>query len=267
LEAVNSEFRIRLCVFAFLPSGRFGAEENEQYQKNRSVTPGRQKRTGAPNPQGRPIGFRDRRAPLRRTPGPTAPERPQILQKDFMDTLRDPALRVKAEKARMEIHPVDGAAISRLIAELYDPGPEVIVTARDILQPGEKSANSNKAAPALTVRNAITLSQNADLPSKPARSSRTDSRLQIPTPNSNALANIPQGHYSSIDVEPHYKNDLHTGREHDSETRTHGAPMGRIEVGSIEKGCEGSRRQRSEEGKQCARSSGSLARFASLESR
>ena len=55
-----------------------------------------------------------------------------------MDTLRDPALLAEAEKARMEIHPVDGPTIARLMADLYEISPEVKATARDILLPGKK---------------------------------------------------------------------------------------------------------------------------------
>jgi tripartite-type tricarboxylate transporter receptor subunit TctC len=71
-------------------------------------------------------------------PPGTAPERLQVLRKAFMDTLRDPTLRAEAEKARMDINPVEGATIARLMAELYKISPEVVATAREILQPGKK---------------------------------------------------------------------------------------------------------------------------------
>lgn len=71
-------------------------------------------------------------------PPATTPEQLKTLQKAFMNTLQDPALRAEAEKARMDIDPVEGATIARLMGELYDIGPEVKATAREILLPGKK---------------------------------------------------------------------------------------------------------------------------------
>ena len=70
-------------------------------------------------------------------PPATAPEQLKILQKAFMNTLNDPALRAEAEKARMDIDPVEGSTIARLFAELYEISPEVKATAKEILLPGK----------------------------------------------------------------------------------------------------------------------------------
>lgn len=63
------------------------------------------------------------------------PERLAILRKAFMDRVNDPELRADAQRAGLQISPVDGPTIARLIAELYEINPQIWETVREILLP------------------------------------------------------------------------------------------------------------------------------------
>ncbi len=47
-------------------------------------------------------------------------DRLQLLQKAFMETLRDPDLLTEAEKSKVDIDPVDGPTVAKLMAGLYE---------------------------------------------------------------------------------------------------------------------------------------------------
>lgn len=68
-------------------------------------------------------------------PPDTSPKRLQILQKAFIDTLNDPALRAEAERSRMEIAPIDGPTMTRLIGDLYKLSPRAKATVKEIVLP------------------------------------------------------------------------------------------------------------------------------------
>lgn len=61
-------------------------------------------------------------------------QRVRILQKAFMDTLKDPQLLAEAEKAKLEIDPVDGPGIENMVKGLYEIEPAVIQRVKQILQ-------------------------------------------------------------------------------------------------------------------------------------
>ena len=50
-----------------------------------------------------------------------------VLRRAFMETMKDPAFLGEAEKIKLEITPVDGEAVQRLVAEIY-------ATPRDIVR-------------------------------------------------------------------------------------------------------------------------------------
>src|SRR5215831_11078187 len=52
-------------------------------------------------------------------------DRADALRKAFMDTMADADFRAEAEKSQLEITPVDGAHIQKLVAEVYQTPPEV----------------------------------------------------------------------------------------------------------------------------------------------
>jgi tripartite-type tricarboxylate transporter receptor subunit TctC len=62
-------------------------------------------------------------------------DRLQLLQKAFMETLRDPDLLKEAKKSQLEINPVDGATIAKLMAGIYDLSPALKSKLTKILIP------------------------------------------------------------------------------------------------------------------------------------
>ena len=65
---------------------------------------------------------------------PGIPEdRKQALRKAFDDTMKDPEFLKEAKTAALEINPVSGAEVDRLIAELYATPKEVVEQARAVI--------------------------------------------------------------------------------------------------------------------------------------
>src|SRR5262245_3174506 len=66
---------------------------------------------------------------------PQVPEqRVRTLQKAFIDTLKDPQLLAEAEKAKLEIDPVDGPGIEKMVQGLYGIEPAVVNRIKQLLQ-------------------------------------------------------------------------------------------------------------------------------------
>jgi tripartite-type tricarboxylate transporter receptor subunit TctC len=63
----------------------------------------------------------------------------KLLQKAFMETLRDPDLLKEAKKAQIDIAPVDGPTIAKTMADLYDLSPAIKSKLRSLLIPGAKN--------------------------------------------------------------------------------------------------------------------------------
>jgi len=61
------------------------------------------------------------------------PDRVAILRKAFMDTMKDPDFQADAEKAQLEVNPVDGEAVQKLVAEVYRTPADVARKAAQIL--------------------------------------------------------------------------------------------------------------------------------------
>ena len=61
--------------------------------------------------------------------------RVRILQKAFMDTMRDPEFLAEAKKSRLEIAPIDGVATGKALAGLYKLDPAIISRLKEILLP------------------------------------------------------------------------------------------------------------------------------------
>jgi tripartite-type tricarboxylate transporter receptor subunit TctC len=64
-----------------------------------------------------------------------ADDRLKTLQKAFMDTLNDPVLRAEAQKSKLEIGPMDGPAIAKKLASLYELDPPLIAKMKAVLIP------------------------------------------------------------------------------------------------------------------------------------
>ena len=66
---------------------------------------------------------------------PQVPEqRVRALQKAFVSTLKDPQLLAEAEKAKLEIDPVDGPGIEKMVNGLYEIEPAIVNRVKQILE-------------------------------------------------------------------------------------------------------------------------------------
>ena len=65
----------------------------------------------------------------------TPPERLHILQQGFVKTLGDPELLAEANKAGLEIGPVDGPTTAKTFAGLYELSPALISKLKELLVP------------------------------------------------------------------------------------------------------------------------------------
>jgi hypothetical protein len=65
-------------------------------------------------------------------------DRLQLLQKAFMDTLRDPDLLKEAKKSKVDIDPVDGPTLAKMMAGLYDLSPALKSKLATLLIPGRQ---------------------------------------------------------------------------------------------------------------------------------
>ena len=63
-------------------------------------------------------------------------DRLQLLQKAFMETLRDPELLKEAEKSKVDIDPIDGPTVAKLMAGLYELDPAFKSQLTKLLIPG-----------------------------------------------------------------------------------------------------------------------------------
>jgi tripartite-type tricarboxylate transporter receptor subunit TctC len=61
-------------------------------------------------------------------------ERVRTLQKAFVDTLKDTQFLAEAEKAKLEILPVDGPGIEKMVNGLYEMDPGIVSKVKQILQ-------------------------------------------------------------------------------------------------------------------------------------
>jgi len=62
-------------------------------------------------------------------------ERLRALQKAFISALKDPQLLAEAEKAKLEIDPVDGPGVEKMVKGLYEMEPTIVNRVKQLLQP------------------------------------------------------------------------------------------------------------------------------------
>jgi tripartite-type tricarboxylate transporter receptor subunit TctC len=72
--------------------------------------------------------------PFAAPPGVPA-DRAQALRRAFDATLKDPAFLAEAEKLKLDVNPVTGEEVDRLIAELYASPKDVVEEARKAIKP------------------------------------------------------------------------------------------------------------------------------------
>ena len=61
-------------------------------------------------------------------------DRVEALRKAFMDTMRDKDFLADAEKSQLEINPVDGADLEKLVKEIYQTPPQIAQKAAQLLK-------------------------------------------------------------------------------------------------------------------------------------
>jgi tripartite-type tricarboxylate transporter receptor subunit TctC len=67
-------------------------------------------------------------------PPGTPKDRVQILRKAFIDTVKDPEFLADANKARLDINPLDGAELEKNVKEVFNLDPRLIPRAKEILK-------------------------------------------------------------------------------------------------------------------------------------
>ncbi len=67
-----------------------------------------------------------------------APERAALLRQAFDSALRDPELLAEARKLKLDIDPMPGVEVERIIAELYKTPADVVSEVRAIMKPVQK---------------------------------------------------------------------------------------------------------------------------------
>lgn len=67
-------------------------------------------------------------------PPGTPKERVQILQKAFIETMKDPELLAEATKAKLEINPLSGEEVSKSVAEIFKLNAAMISKLKEILK-------------------------------------------------------------------------------------------------------------------------------------
>jgi tripartite-type tricarboxylate transporter receptor subunit TctC len=71
--------------------------------------------------------------PFMAPPG-VPPERAQVLREAFMRTMKDPQFLADADKAKLEITPVSGADIAKLVKEVYGTSKETAAEAAAMIR-------------------------------------------------------------------------------------------------------------------------------------
>jgi len=68
-------------------------------------------------------------------PPATPKDRVQILRKAFTDTLKDPEFLADAKKSKMDIEPVAGEELQKLVLDLYKIDPSTLARLKEVLLP------------------------------------------------------------------------------------------------------------------------------------
>ncbi len=67
-------------------------------------------------------------------PPGTPKDRIAILQKAFMDTMKDPEFLADAKKAKLDINPLDGTELEKNVRDIFNLDPKLIPRAKEILK-------------------------------------------------------------------------------------------------------------------------------------
>ena len=67
-------------------------------------------------------------------PPGTPKDRVMILRRAFMETMKDPEFLAEANKANLDINPLDGAELERNVREVFNLDPTLVPRAKEILK-------------------------------------------------------------------------------------------------------------------------------------
>jgi len=67
-----------------------------------------------------------------------AKDRLELLQRAFIRTFKDPELIAEAKKSQLDVDPVDGPTVTKILTGLYDLKPATVARLKDILLPKKK---------------------------------------------------------------------------------------------------------------------------------
>jgi tripartite-type tricarboxylate transporter receptor subunit TctC len=67
-------------------------------------------------------------------PPGTPKDRIELLRKGFMDTMKDPEFLADAEKAKLDINPLDGASLEKAVREVFNVDPTLVPKLKEILK-------------------------------------------------------------------------------------------------------------------------------------
>lgn len=67
-------------------------------------------------------------------PPGTPKERVQLLRKAFLDTMKDPEFLAEARKAKLDIEPMGGEEVEKIIARLLKLGPATVAKLKEVLK-------------------------------------------------------------------------------------------------------------------------------------
>jgi hypothetical protein len=62
-----------------------------------------------------------------------AKDRLDLLQKAFVNTIKDPKFVAEAKKSKLDIEVIDGPTIAKKLGQLYELQPAVIATLNEVL--------------------------------------------------------------------------------------------------------------------------------------
>ena len=67
-------------------------------------------------------------------PSATPKERAQLLRKALMDTMKDPEFLAEAKKAKLDIEPLSGEELERIVSRIFKLEPELVEKLKEILK-------------------------------------------------------------------------------------------------------------------------------------
>jgi tripartite-type tricarboxylate transporter receptor subunit TctC len=67
-------------------------------------------------------------------PPRTAKEHVRIMRQAFIHTLKDPAFLAEAEKTKLEVDPVTGEDLEKIVADIFKTNLQVLAKLKDVLK-------------------------------------------------------------------------------------------------------------------------------------